>query len=443
MFNGAFASALPSNAMSAITFEFGVEVSREDPQRALPISLFLAGYIFGPLLFGPLSEFIGRRYVMLIGFAGYTVFMLGCALSPNWVSLLMFRLLGGVFACVPVNVGTGIIADIYNEPMVRGRSMAYFMAGSVCAPLIAPSMSGYISQATTWRWTFWGGLILAGLSWIPLIFLPETYGPVLLVRRAKQLRKQALETGKANPKIFAPMELEHKSWQATVVAIFSRPFKMFFTELIVLTTCLYQAITYAVFYMFFQTYPVIFNGIYRMEPGVMGLMYLPIGAGIIGGLIIVRLWESFLERARKSGKLWAFKEEYRRLPLVCLGGPLFVIALFWLGWTAREDIHWIVPCLSGIPFGVGNFAGTIALMNYLSDAYGIHSASVMAAASCTRSILGAALPLVSGQMYRALSVGWATSLIGFVGVVMCGVPFAFIYYGPAIRERSKFCKSLA
>jgi len=68
----------------------------------------------------------------------------------------------------------------------------------------------------------------------------------------------------------------------------------------------------------------------------------------------VFLWyDNFLARAQKRHAPWAEIEEYRRLPLACLGGPLYVISLFWLGWSSYGNVHWIVPMLSGVTFGMG------------------------------------------------------------------------------------------
>lgn len=77
-------------------FNFGREVA------TLLISLFVAGYIVGPLLWGPLSEQFGRRPVFLGTFLVYTGFQVGCALSRNTASILVFRFLGGVFAAAPL-----------------------------------------------------------------------------------------------------------------------------------------------------------------------------------------------------------------------------------------------------------------------------------------------------------------------------------------------------
>lgn len=107
----------------------------------------------------------------------------------------------------------------------------------------------------SWRWTFWVGLIVAGLSLIPLLFLPETYAPVILKRRAQQLRKT---TGDSN--IYAPIELEKKGLKQLLTVTLTRPIRMFFFEAIVLFTCIYLSVAYAIFYMFFEAYPIIFQG---------------------------------------------------------------------------------------------------------------------------------------------------------------------------------------
>lgn len=431
--NTTVGSSLPSGAVLFLQEYFGFQ-GRE--QLVLPNSIYLVGYVLGPLVFGPLSETYGRRSTMIITFLTFTAFTLGCALAPTWAGLIVFRLLVGISGSSPISVVGGIYADIYNDPVTRGRAMALFMASTTLGPIVGPIISGFIS-VITWRWTFWVALILAGVTWIPLIFLPETYGPVILKWRAQKLRK---ETG--NPDIYSPIELERKGIKEMMTVVLTRPIRMFVFEMIVLTVCLYLALIYAVFYIFFQAYPVIFGGIYGFNPGEQGLAFIPIVVGAAISLSIYIAWDYYLQRAKDMGKPWANSEEYRRLPLACLGGPLFVVALFWIGWTARADIHWIVPILSGIPFGVGFLLIFMALLNYLVDAYEIFAASAFAAASCTRSIFGAILPFAGRPMYINLGVGWACSLLGFLSALMCVIPFAFIKYGPVIREKSKFCQYL-
>jgi hypothetical protein len=62
----------------------------------------------------------------------------------------------------------------------------------------------------------------------------------------------------------------------------------------------------------------------------------------------------------------------------------------------------------------------------------------MAANGIFRYTLGAVFPLFAVQMYTKLGVGWATSLLGFVAVLMLPIPWIFFKYGPAIRRRSRY-----
>lgn len=153
-------------------------------------------------------------------------------------------------------------------------------------------------------------------------------------------------------------------------------------------------------------------------------------------------WDSILLRAQRLERPWSSNEEMRRLPLACVAGPFFVISSFWLGWSAREDVHWIVPVLAGIMFGMGYLCLFMALLNYLVDAYEIFAASAMAAASLSRSSFGAILPFAAKPMYEAMGVAWATSLLGFFSLALCVVPFVFVKWGGKMRDRSPFCQYL-
>lgn len=174
------------------------------------------------------------------------------------------------------------------------------------------------------------------------------------------------------------------------------------------------------------------------------MTFLPIGVGaMLAGFVYV-YWERYLEKAkaRDPPPKWSQQEEYVRLPIAVLGAPLFAISLFWLGWTARPDIHWIVPTLSALPFGIGFLLIFMALINYIVDAYEIYAASAMGAASCSRSIFGVVMPFAARPMYETLGVAWACSLLGFLSIIMGIVPFAFLRYGAKIRENSTWCQEL-
>jgi hypothetical protein len=167
-----------------------------------------------------------------------------------------------------------------------------------------------------------------------------------------------------------------------------------------------------------------------------------VGIGAASSGLISLYYDTIYEKAKKQGKSWTCSPELHRLPVSCIAGPCLTISLFWLGWTATRNIHWIVPVLSGVLFGIGYQMIFISLLTYVTDAYKIYSASALAASVILRSIVGALFPLAADPLYSSLGVGWATSVLGFVSLACIPIPFGLLYVGPWIRKRSPFCQRL-
>jgi MFS family permease len=398
----------------------------------------MIGLSLGPLTWGPLSEHIGRRNITLATHAGLTVFTMACALAPVWAVFLVFRFLSGYMGSCIIVVSTGILADIYGDPTTRGRAFSVISGITIFGPILAPIVSGFSSTAIGWRWTFWIGLIFASVSLaLSILLLPETYAPILLLRRARRLREDD-----PSLRVVAPRELEETDISKVITVVLTRPVRMLFSELIVSSTCAYLALIYAIFYMSFQAFPIIFQGLYDLSPGETGLAYLPIGAGALFVMPLLFYWERILKAAQTAKSPWVSREEYRRLPLACLGGPLFAISLFWLGFSARGSVHFTVPMLAGIPFGLGYQLIFWALLNYLTDAYEIYAASANATASTFRSMFAVVLPLATTHLFDRLGIAGACALLGGLSTFMCMIPFVFIWKGAVIRSRSTFCIAL-
>ncbi|KAI1809951.1 major facilitator superfamily transporter [Poronia punctata] len=433
--NSTIGSALPSMAVPFIAREFG---KTSDSELVLPISTYLIGYVFGPLLWGPLSEHIGRRTLTVGTFFCFTVFTLCCAVAPNFSALLVFRFFCGAFGSSPIAIVSGQIADIYDDQVLRGRALSYFMVTTLVGPLLAPIISGFCSTSIGWRWAFWVALIYAGVTYLCILFfLPETYAPVLLTRRAEKMRK-------ADPtaQVYAAFELEDKHIKQVVTRVLTRPVRMLLTELIVTATCLYLALVYAIFYVSFGAFPIIFQEIYGLSPGVTGLLFLPIGGGALIALGIFFAWDRYLERAQKLGRPWTKQEEFNRVPLAAIGGPIFVVSLFWLGFSARIDVPVVVPSLAGVGFGIGFQLIFIGMLNYLTDAYEIFAASANAASSSSRSLFAVVLPLATRPMFRNLGPAGALSLLAGLSLLLSLIPFVFLWKGERIRAGSEFCIAL-
>ena len=178
-------------------FGFGEEVA------TLTISLFVAGYCVGPLVWGPLSESFGRKPVFVVTFIIYTGFQVGCALAQDTAQILVFRFLGGTFAAAPLaNSGcvfhnrfsdsyratstnrhypSAVISDMWDAD-VRGKALALFTLAPFAGPTLGPICSGFMANAgVSWRSVFWLLTCFAGfMLLLTILTFPETYAYVLM-----------------------------------------------------------------------------------------------------------------------------------------------------------------------------------------------------------------------------------------------------------------------
>ena len=292
--------------------------------------------------------------------------------------------------------------------------------------------SASIREANTFARVFWVLTIAVGVATV-LCFLisRETYGPVLLERKAKRLRK---ETG--NPNLVSKLDLgitPTELWKRSLI----RPMKLMFLSVICALMSLYMAIVYGILYLLFTTFTFVFEQHYGFNPNTVGLVYIGLGIGMLLGLFVLGATSDrlmmYLAKKHNGGKL---KPEYR-LPLLMYAGPFVPIGLFIYGWAAQNSVQWAVPLLGTLFVGVGMIALFMCINTYLVDAYTRYAASAMGANTVLRSILGALFPLFGLQMYSKLGLGWGNSLLAFVSLAMCPIPFFFYYYGERIRTHPK------
>ncbi|KAI5305911.1 hypothetical protein KEM56_002890 [Ascosphaera pollenicola] len=265
--NSTFSSSMPSGCIDDIAEHFNVT---NELQLVLPISVFLIGYIIGPLFLSPLTEIYGRALILKVSWFSYVCWSLGAALAPTWPGFLVFRLLAGTSASAPMSINGSVFADLFKNAVTRGRAMALFSAGTTMGPAIAPIVAGF-SGRKSWRWPFWIITIVGGFTLaLEILFFPETFAPVILAKRAKKMRKE-----QKRDDIVAPLEVETVSLKEVYSVTLTRPILLLVKEPIVIVTCWYMALVYAILYLFFEAYPMIFQGVYHMASGIDGLPYIP------------------------------------------------------------------------------------------------------------------------------------------------------------------------
>lgn len=142
------------------------------------ITWVLTSYIVSSAIVMPLTgllvDFVGRRKLLLIAIAGFLLSSMMCGLSTSLVEIVLFRVLQGVFGAVLVPLSQYILRDIYSKKD-QGKAMAIWGVGVMIAPIVGPTLGGYITEALNWRWVFFINVPVCILAFVlTLQVIPET-----------------------------------------------------------------------------------------------------------------------------------------------------------------------------------------------------------------------------------------------------------------------------
>lgn len=138
------------------------------------LSAFLFGFAGGQIVWGPISDRVGRRPVLLIGLLLFIAATLACAFAPSIEALTGARALQAFGASGPIVLGRAMVRDLYEGPRA-GRELARMGMIMGLVPAIAPVLGGVLQDAFGWRSTFFASLVFAlALVVVILTVMPET-----------------------------------------------------------------------------------------------------------------------------------------------------------------------------------------------------------------------------------------------------------------------------
>ncbi|KAI5825467.1 MFS general substrate transporter [Schizophyllum commune Tattone D] len=468
-------SSMLAPAAPHIAEELGIHGTVE---RALVVSVFVLAFAFGPLLLGPLSELYGRVRVIQLSNLFFLAWNLGCGFAQTKEEIIVFRFFAGLGGSSPLSVGGGVLSDVWRAEE-RGAAIAIYSLMPLLGPVIAPVTGAWVAERTTWRWVFWStSIFTCFVQALGLIFLRETFEPVLLARKANRIRKELQAGGQiptverdvekvgdkdaekspAPPKpslttsrtdapavpahpqvILTKYQLKPRSPLQHILHALVRPFALFAYEPIVQLMGVYMAFVYGIFYLYLTIIPSIFEGeTYHESVGIAGLHYIAFGLGVslasqINARMLDRIYVYFKNRNEGKG------EPEFRLPSMVPGTILLPAGLIVTGWAAQKAVHWIVVDIGLFLVGGGMILNFQCIQTYVIDAFTLHAASGLAAVSFLRSLAGFGFPLFAPSMYAALGVGWGDTLLAFVAIIVgCPAPWIFWYYGKKIRAKSRY-----
>src|SRR5580693_816907 len=132
-----------------------------------------------------LARRLGRKSFFLISLGLFTVSSILCGFAPNLNALLLFRILQGLGGGGMVPVAQSILADAF-PPAKRGQAFAVFGVAVVVAPVVGPTLGGWISDNWSWQWCF---LINAPVGVLAMALI------AVLLREPKRQQSQQQDHG--------------------------------------------------------------------------------------------------------------------------------------------------------------------------------------------------------------------------------------------------------
>nr|WP_294169144.1 multidrug effflux MFS transporter [uncultured Sphingomonas sp.] len=226
----AFAIDAMIPALPAIGDQLGVA---DENRRQLVVVAYTFGFGCGQLVWGPLADRFGRKPVLAIGIALYTLFAALCSIAPSFELLVAGRVLQGASAAATRVLVVAMVRDLFEgEAMARVMSLVFMVF--MLVPVLAPSVGQAILTVGPWQAIFW---VLAGYGLLMGVWsflrLPETLHPefrrtlriteLAVAARAVLSERQSLGYTLAQTAIFAGLVAYIASIQQIVFDAFRQP----------------------------------------------------------------------------------------------------------------------------------------------------------------------------------------------------------------------------
>ena len=138
-------------ALDIIGYSIGTNNAAENQ---LLITMIFLGLGFGPLLFGPISDSLGRKPVVYMGFAVFIIASFVCIYAPNLETMIIGRILQGIGLSAPRTISIAIIRDRFNGDRMA-KVMSFVVVIFLLVPIIAPALGKFILNHYSWQAIFY------------------------------------------------------------------------------------------------------------------------------------------------------------------------------------------------------------------------------------------------------------------------------------------------
>lgn len=266
---------------------------------------------------------------------------------------------------------------------------------------------------------------------LALVFLPETYLPVLLDWKAKHLREV---TGDDR---YRSEHAEQSSLTARIKQILPMSVKFTTTEPAIIALGSYLVLLYVLLFSFLSGFDYIFKRTYNLSPLLEGACFGAIGAGATTFTCLAPGMYAWSRHHTKSVRGPQVVPEFRLWPAM-ITAPLLPLSLFWLGWTNDASISIWSGLAACFCFGIVLNAMYVSSYEYIIDSYGANAAIALASITMMRYLIAGCMVMAARPMYDAIGVHWSMTILGCVAFLLLPCPYLLYSYGDKLRERSPY-----
>lgn len=167
-------------ALPALTKLWGVNEATAN----MTLSLWFVSFSISILIYGPVSDRIGRKPILQIGMVIFTLATAGCALSTNVWGMIVARMFQGMGGAACASMGLAISKDAF-EGHIRHKVLAYMGVIMAVMPMAAPTVGGLILKYLEWEWIFWVQCVYGLVASVLVLRMEE---PLKKEDRAEKLR---------------------------------------------------------------------------------------------------------------------------------------------------------------------------------------------------------------------------------------------------------------
>ncbi|OJJ97482.1 hypothetical protein ASPACDRAFT_123378 [Aspergillus aculeatus ATCC 16872] len=405
---------------------------------SLMLAIYIVGYAVGPLVFGPVSEIaeIGRNPPYIISFTLFVIISSLIWVLDSFPAILVFRFLQGFFGSPGLTTGGATLQDMFGA---RSAPIAYifWVLGFNCGPALGPLIATFAVHED-WRWPFWEIIAMSAPLLLVLLFLlPETNPETLSIHGAR--RASGSHRLLRGPKAFLMQVTAMRALPTQMVKdrfldALVKPPEITLKDPAMAFCSLYTSLIYAIYYSFFEAFPLTYPNVYGFSADSTCLLYASM---LVGCVIAAAMYGYYYTRYTWHTGLDSSNLELRLIPAIP-ATVLVTVGLFLYAWTSRASVHWIVPTIGVSIYSGATFVVFQALLCYIPLVYPRYVSSLFAAADFARSTLAAGFVMFSRPMYLSIGIQKAVSILAGLSVLgILGVLVLF-FYGANLRARSTF-----